>query len=154
VVRITEIERPTIRDNELLVKVHATTVNRTDCAFRSAKPFVNRFFTGLVKPRASVLGTEFAGVVAGVGSAVTSFEVGERVFGFRSQGGAHAEYMSIPQDGSLASMPSNLTYEQAAPGTEGSHYALSLIRAAKIRRGRTSWSTAQREPSARRRSSC
>jgi NADPH:quinone reductase-like Zn-dependent oxidoreductase len=135
VVRVIDLERPVIKDNELLVKVHATTVNRTDCAFRSAKPFINRFVTGLVKPRAAVLGTEFAGVVAAVGSAVTSFEVGNRVFGFRARGGAHAEYMSIPEDGSLATMPSNLTYEQAAPSTEGSHYALSLIRGAKIRRG-------------------
>jgi len=135
VVRITEIERPAVKDNELLVKVHATTVNRTDCAYRSAKPFVNRLFTGLVKPRATVLGTEFAGVVTAIGSAVTSYPVGERVFGFSARGGAHAEYLSIPQDGPLATMPSNSTFEQAAPGTEAAHYALSLIRAAKLHKG-------------------
>jgi NADPH:quinone reductase-like Zn-dependent oxidoreductase len=136
VVRITEVEKPTAKDNEVLVKVHATTVNRTDSGLRAAKPFINRFFTGLSRPRVTVLGNEFAGEVEAVGSGVTSFEVGDRVFGYNgSRFGAHAEYLAIPEDGSLATMPANLTYEEAAPSTEGSHYALSLIRKAKIQRG-------------------
>jgi len=136
VVRIVEVEKPTTKENEVLVKVHATTVNRTDCACRAAKPFFMRFFTGLTRPRATVLGNEFAGVVEAAGSGVTSFEVGDRVFGYNEGPfGAHAEYLSIPEDGSLATMPSNVTYEEAAPGTEGSHYALSHIRAAKIQSG-------------------
>jgi NADPH:quinone reductase-like Zn-dependent oxidoreductase len=136
VVRIAEVEKPTAKDNEVLVKVHATTVNRTDSGLRAAKPFINRFFTGLSRPRVTVLGNEFAGEVEAVGSGVTSFEVGDRVFGYSgSRFGAHAEYLAIPEAGSLATMPANLTYEEAAPSTEGSHYALSLIRKAKIRRG-------------------
>jgi len=136
VVRISEVEKPSIKDNEVLVKVHATTVNRTDCACRAAKPFFMRLFTGLTRPRATVLGNEFAGVIEAVGSSVTSFKAGDRVFGYNEGPfGAHAEYMSIPQDGSLATMPANMTYEQAAPSTEGSHYALSHIRAAKIHSG-------------------
>jgi NADPH:quinone reductase-like Zn-dependent oxidoreductase len=136
VVRISEVEKPTIKDNEVLVKVQATTVNRTDCACRAARPFFMRFFTGLTRPRATVLGNEFAGVVDAVGSAVTSFKVGDQVFGYNEGPfGAHAEYMSIPQDGSLATMPANVTYEPAARSTEGSHYALSHIRAAKIQSG-------------------
>jgi NADPH:quinone reductase-like Zn-dependent oxidoreductase len=136
VVRIAEVDRPTVKDDEVLVKVHATTVNRTDCGFRAAKPFITRFFTGLVRPRATILGNEFAGVVEAVGSRVTSFHVGDRVFGY-SEGrfGAHAEYMSVRDNGSLATMPSTLTYEEAAPSTEGSHYALSFIRKAKIQSG-------------------
>ena len=82
VVRISEMEKPTIGDNEVLVKVHATTVNRTDCACRAAKPFFMRFFTGLVRPRATVLGNEFAGVVEAIGSGVTAFAVGDKVFGY------------------------------------------------------------------------
>ena len=82
VLRFTEVEKPTPKDNQVLVKVHATTVNRTDCALRAAKPFINRFFTGLLRPRVTVLGNEFAGVVEGVGRRVTSFEVSDRVFGF------------------------------------------------------------------------
>jgi NADPH:quinone reductase-like Zn-dependent oxidoreductase len=79
VVRISEMEKPTIGDNEVLVKVHATTVNRTDCACRAAKPFFMSFFTGLSRPRATVLGNEFAGVVEAVGSGVTAFRVGDKV---------------------------------------------------------------------------
>ena len=136
VVRIAEVDKPTVTDHEVLVKVHATTVNRTDCGFRAAKPFIVRFFTGLTRPRVAVLGGEFAGVVEAVGGGVTAFTAGDRVFGF-SEGrfGAHAEYLVMPQDGALATMPANTTFEQAAPSTEGSHYALSYIRAAKIRSG-------------------
>jgi len=82
------------------------------------------------------LGNEFAGEVEAVGSGVTSFQVGDRVFGYNgTRFGAHAEYLAMPEDGSLATMPANLTFEEAAPSTEGSHYALSLIRKAKIRSG-------------------
>jgi NADPH:quinone reductase-like Zn-dependent oxidoreductase len=136
VVRISDVDKPTAKDNEVLVRVHATTVNRTDCGYRAAKPFILRLFSGLIRPRVTVLGSEFAGEVEAVGSDVTSFEVGDRVFGY-AEGpfGAHAEYMTVPDDGLLATMPANVTYEQAAPGTEGSHYALSFIRKAKIQSG-------------------
>ncbi len=120
----------------MLVKVYATTVNRTDCAYRAARPFFMRFLTGPIRPRVTVLGTEFAGVVEAVGNDVTTFDVGDRVFGYNEGPfGAHAEYMSIRHDGSLATMPANMTYQEAAPSTEGSHYALTHIRAAKIRSG-------------------
>jgi NADPH:quinone reductase-like Zn-dependent oxidoreductase len=136
VVRISEIDKPAAKDNEVLVKVHATTVNRTDSGLRAAKPFINRFFTGLRRPRVTVLGNEFAGAVEAVGSGVTSFQVGDRVFGYNgTRFGAHAEYLTMPQDGSLATIPADLTYDEAAASTEGSHYALSLIRKAKLRRG-------------------
>ncbi|HJU97891.1 MAG TPA: NAD(P)-dependent alcohol dehydrogenase [Jiangellaceae bacterium] len=136
VVRISDVDTPTAKDNEVLVKVHATTVNRTDCGYRAAKPFILRLFSGLVRPRATVLGSEFAGEVEAVESDVASFDVGERVFGYNEGPfGAHAEYMTVPEDGLLATMPAKVTYEQAAPATEGSHYALSFIRKAKIRNG-------------------
>ena len=136
VVRIAEVEKPAAKDNQVLVKVHATTVNRTDSALRAAKPFVNRFFTGLTRPRVTVLGNEFAGEVEAVGRGVTSFQVGDRVFGYNgTRFGAHAEYLAMPEDGSVATMPANVTFEQAAASTEGSHYALSLIRKAKVRSG-------------------
>jgi NADPH:quinone reductase-like Zn-dependent oxidoreductase len=130
------VEKPAIKDDEVLVRVHAATVNRTDCGFRAGKPFIVRFFAGLIRPRARVLGGEFAGVVEAVGGGVRSFTAGDRVFGF-SEGsfGAHAEYLPMPGDGPLAIMPANVTFEQAAPSTEGSHYARSFINAAKIRGG-------------------
>jgi NADPH:quinone reductase-like Zn-dependent oxidoreductase len=133
VVRISEIEKPAVKDHEVLVKVHATTVNRTDCGLRAAKPFIYRFFIGLTRPRMTVLGNEFAGVVEAVGGGVTTFEVGDRVFGFSGTSfGAHAEYLATPEDGLIATMPADLTFEEAAPGTEGSQYALSFIRTAKV----------------------
>ena len=135
-VRIAEVNTPTAKDHQLLIKVHVTTVNRTDCGFRAGKPFIVRFFSGLTKPRRTVLGTEFAGVVEAIGSGVTTFEVGDRVFGFSEwRFGAHAEYLRMPEDGSLATVPENVSIEEAAPSTEGSHYALSLIRRAKIGSG-------------------
>jgi NADPH:quinone reductase-like Zn-dependent oxidoreductase len=140
VVRIAEVDKPTAKDNQVLVRVHATTVNRTDCGFRAGKPFIVRFFTGPRRPRVTVLGNEFAGDVEAVGSGVTSFKVGDRVFGYSglqhgSRFGAHAEYLAMAEDGSVATMPTNVTYEEAAASTEGSHYALSMIRTAKIQRG-------------------
>lgn len=136
VVRIADVDKPTAKDHEVLVKVRTTTVNRTDCAFRAAKPFINRLFSGLLRPKATVLGCEFAGVVEAVGDSVTSFEVGDEVFGFSEwRFGAHAEYLTIGDDGSLATMPSSVTDEEAAASTEGSHYALSMITKAKIESG-------------------
>jgi NADPH:quinone reductase-like Zn-dependent oxidoreductase len=111
-------------------------VNRTDCGFRAGRPLFIRLLTELPRPRVRILGTEFAGTVEATGRGVTSFQVGDRVFGFRGLPfGAHAEYLAIPQDGFLATIPTNLSFEEAAPSTEGSHYALALIRKAKVRSG-------------------
>jgi NADPH:quinone reductase-like Zn-dependent oxidoreductase len=136
VVRVVEVDKPAAGDNEVLVKVHATTVNRTDCGLRAARPFIVRFFVGLRRPRFTVLGCEFAGEVEAVGAGVTSFAVGDRVFGFSgSRFGGHAEYLAVPDDGWLATVPADLRYEEVAPSTEGAQYALTLIRTAKIRPG-------------------
>jgi NADPH:quinone reductase-like Zn-dependent oxidoreductase len=133
VVQIGDVDKPIPGTNELLVKVHATTVNRTDCGYRAVKPFILRFFTGLSRPRRMVLGTEFAGSVEAIGSSVTSFKVRDRVFGYlEGRFGAHAEYLTIPADASVATLPANASFEEAAASTEGSHYALANIRAAKI----------------------
>jgi len=96
VVRVVDVPMPTPTDNEVLVKVHATTVNRTDCGFRGAKPFFVRVLTGLVRPRVKILGNEFAGQVEALGPGATSFAVGDRVFGYDdSVCGAHAQYLTI-----------------------------------------------------------
>ena len=136
VVRVVDVPTPTPTDEEVLVKVHATTVNRTDCGFRAAKPWLVRPFSGLVRPRVTILGNEFAGEVAAVGRAVTSFAVGDRVFGYDDTAwGAHAEYLTIRQDATLARIPANLDYAQSAPATEGFHYALAGIAKAGVRTG-------------------
>ena len=138
VVRVVDVPTPAPKENEVLVKVQATTVNRTDCGFRGAKPFFARAFTGLVRPRVTILGNEFAGQVQAIGSSVTSFAVGDRVFGYDDTVcGAHAQYLTIREDASLARIPGSLTYAEAAPATEGSHYALAAIEKAKIRNGQS-----------------
>ena len=122
VVRIAELNRPVPKDHELLVRVRATTVNCTDCGFRAAKPFIVPFFTGLTRPRVTVLGSEFAGEVVAVDSGVTSFRAGEPLFGYDdSRCGAHAEYKAIAEEGPVATLPTNLAFEEAAAATEGSH---------------------------------
>lgn len=135
VVHLTEVPAPEVGPGDVRVAVHATTVNRTDCGIRAAKPFFIRALTGLVRPRATILGNEFAGVVESVGPGVTRFSVGDRVFGYSTRFGAHAELLSIPADGMVASVPADLSFDQVAPGTEGAHYALSIIRKAGIERG-------------------
>lgn len=136
VVQIQEIGKPVPRDNEVLVKIRATTVNRTDCGFRSAEYFIVRFFSGLIRPKNKILGNEFAGEIESVGKDVASFKPGDKVFGYNDINfGAHAEYMVMAEKGSITAMPDNITFEHAAAITEGAHYALCDIRAAKIRSG-------------------
>jgi NADPH:quinone reductase-like Zn-dependent oxidoreductase len=136
VVRVAEVDRPTVGDKDVLVRVRATTVNRTDCAYRAATPFFVRGATGLRRPSRPVLGTEFTGVVAETGPGVTSFRVGERVFGYNEGAfGTHAEYLAIPEDDPVAPVPDGVSDEHAAAGTEGAHYALAMIRVARVRAG-------------------
>lgn len=118
VVQIAEVDEPQVGDGDVLVKVRATTVNRTDCAYRTAYPFFMRLLTGLTRPRRKIWGTEFAGVVEAVGGGVTSFAVGDRVFGYNEGAfGTHAEYVSVPADGMITTMPSGVEFREAAAGT-------------------------------------
>jgi NADPH:quinone reductase-like Zn-dependent oxidoreductase len=136
VAKLTEIEKPVPKDTEILVKVHAATVNRTDCGFRSAEYFIVRFFAGLFRPRQKVLGCEFAGVVESVGKLVTTFKQGDRVFGYNDlQFGAHAEYLVIDEKDGIATVPDGVSFEVAAAISEGAHYALCNLRSAKIAPG-------------------
>ncbi len=136
VLQLKEVEKPVPGDNELLIKIHATTVNRTDSALIRAKPFFSRFITGLFKPKKAVPGTEFAGEVETVGKAVTTFKAGDKVFGFNeSSYGAHAQYMTIPENHAVTTMPGNITFEQAAASTEGAYYAYNFINKVNLERG-------------------
>lgn len=136
VVTVTEVPVPEPGDGELLVRVDATTVNRTDCAYRAARPFFMRSFTGLRRPRRTILGTEFAGEVVGTGAQVDRFEVGDRVFGYvEGRFGAHAEYAAVHQSASVATVPVGVSQTVAAAATEGFHYARSAIRRAGVRPG-------------------
>ena len=136
VLQLAEIPKPSAKENEILIKIYATTVNRTDCGFRSAEYFISRFFSGLFRPKNQVLGNEFAGEVVETGSSVTQFRLGDRVFGYNDiTFGAHAQFMVMPETGPLSAIPEGMTFEEAAPITEGGHYALCDIRAAKVSAG-------------------
>jgi NADPH:quinone reductase-like Zn-dependent oxidoreductase len=135
VLRLEEVDRPVPKDDEVLVKVHATTVTRTDCGFRGAKPFFARIFTGLRRPKRKVPGMELAGIVEAVGAAVSEFEVGDEVFGVR--GGANAEYISVRESGVLAHMPLSMSFEEAAAVCDGACTALSCLSRADLRKGRS-----------------
>lgn len=136
VLEFKEVQKPIPGDNEILIRVHATTVNRTDNAYIKAIPSFARLVTGLLKPKYPIPGTEFAGEIVALGSAVTQFEVGDRVFGFNDRTyGAQAQYMTVSEDGALTTMPEDCTYEQAAASSEGAFYALNFINKVKIESG-------------------
>lgn len=136
VVQLVDLPKPSPQENEILLKVHATTVNRTDCGFRSAEYFISRLFSGLFKPKIKILGNEFAGIIEDVGKEVTLFKSGDRIFGYDdSKFGGHAEYKTISESAAITTIPDNLTFEEAAPIIEGAHYALCDIRAAKVKSG-------------------
>jgi len=135
VLQLKEVKKPTPKDNEVLVKVYATTVNRTDCATIRAKPFFARLFTGMFKPKKQIPGTEFAGKIEEIGKNVKSLKVGDKVFGFDDQSsGSHAQYMTISEDKAIT-IPRNVTYEQAAASTEGAHYAYNFIKKVNLKSG-------------------
>lgn len=136
VVTVRDIPTPRPGEKDVLIRVHASTVNRTDCGFRSAEYFISRFWSGLFKPKRQVLGCEFAGVVDSVGSSVTMFKPGDKVFGFNDRTfGGHAEYICQPENSAMDIIPEHLNFEQAAALTEGSHYALNDIYAAHVKAG-------------------
>lgn len=133
VLTVQEVEPPVPKDHEVLVRVHATTVNRTDCGILWARPFVIRFFTGLFKPKHRIAGTDFAGRVEAVGNAVTSFQVGDRVWGFYDEGlQSHAHYMTLAEGKAIAKIPDGITYAQAAASGEGAHYGFNSIHKMKL----------------------
>ncbi|TVR80080.1 MAG: NAD(P)-dependent alcohol dehydrogenase [Chitinophagaceae bacterium] len=136
VAQLMEVPKPLPKDNEVLIQVYASTVNRTDAGFRSAEYFISRFWTGLFRPKNKILGCEFAGIIEDIGKDVTTFKIGDKVFGFNDKtSGGHGEYLTIAETDAVTTMPENLSFDEAAALTEGSHYALVNIRAAKVEAG-------------------
>jgi NADPH:quinone reductase-like Zn-dependent oxidoreductase len=114
VLQLKEIDKPTPKDNEILVRVNATTVTPTDCAFLKADPFIIRFMNGLRKPKNNVLGGLLAGEIEVIGKDVSKYKVGDQVFGSTNTDfGAHAEYKCLPEDGVLSIKPPNISFEEA-----------------------------------------
>jgi NADPH:quinone reductase-like Zn-dependent oxidoreductase len=136
VLRIAEVERPVPKEDEVLVRVHASTVTRGDAmGVRSVEYRFTRLFTGIRRPRQTICGSEFAGRVEEVGAAVTEFRAGDEVFGI--EGGANAEYVVVPESGVIAQKPAGLTYEEAAAVPDGSLLALTCLRSAYPLRGKS-----------------
>lgn len=134
VIQIEEIRKPEVNSNELLIKIHATTVNRTDCAILTGKPWIMRFSLGFFSPKEKTTGTDFSGRVVAVGDDVMGFKVGDRVFGFNDTGvKSHAEYIAINEDQPISLIPEKLSYEEAVTALEGVHYAYNFINKVDIK---------------------
>ena len=135
--QLKEVEIPTPKDKEVLIKVHAAVVGPADCAFRKGDPFIVKLIYGLTRPRLSTQGVEFAGEIEAAGKDVKLFKKGDQVFGMSPDSfGAHAEYMCLPEDKPLIIKPANTTYEEAAGICDGATTALTFLRdVAKLQRG-------------------
>jgi NADPH:quinone reductase-like Zn-dependent oxidoreductase len=138
VVQIREIDKPVPAAHEVLIKVYATTVNRTDCGFRDPRPFIVRFFSGMFKPKRHILGSEFAGEVEAVGENVTLFKEGDNVFGLTGNiFGAHAEYLCLPESSPVVFKPSNLSFEEAAAVCDGAMLAYNYFKMFNLKKGQS-----------------
>jgi NADPH:quinone reductase-like Zn-dependent oxidoreductase len=141
VIELSEVAKPVPKDNEVLIKVRATTVTSGDWRARSLNMpagfgLMGRLVFGVSKPRQPILGSELAGVVESTGKDVRKFKTGDEVFAFSgSRMGAHAEYKTMPEDGAVALKPANLTFEEAAALSFGGTTALIFLRRGKIQRG-------------------
>jgi NADPH:quinone reductase-like Zn-dependent oxidoreductase len=121
--------KPVPRDNDVLIRIAVTTATPADCAMRKADPFIARFFTGLMRPKKTIMGVEFSGQIEAVGSQVTRFKVGDKVMGATCTGfGAYAEYLRLPQDGILYPKPDSLTFAEAVTFCDGGLTALPFLR--------------------------
>ena len=141
VLQVKEVEKPTPEDNEVLIRVYATTATLYDCWGRACTGppgfgFLIRLSSGVRKPKRPILGTEFAGEIESVGKDVNLFKKGDQVFGFTGMNlGANAEYLCMPEDGALAKKPTNMTYEEAAAIPYGGLTALYFLRKGNIQNG-------------------
>jgi NADPH:quinone reductase-like Zn-dependent oxidoreductase len=145
VLHIADVGRPAPKDDEVLVRVRATTVNRLDCHTREANASsgpgiaaISRIVSGVRGPRQRILGSEFAGEVVAAGRAVTQFAVGDHVFGTSGFGfGAHAEFMCVREKARMARQPDGTTFEEAAAVTDGFLNSFTCLKQADLRKGKT-----------------
>lgn len=135
VVKVLDAPKPTPAADEVLIRVHAATVNRTDCGELRARPFFMRFFTGLRRPKRTILGLDVAGEVEAVGAGANSFTPGDRVFGMcpSTSNGAQAEYVCVPER-TIAAMPAGARFDEAVV-CEGAFYANTVLKRIDLRPG-------------------
>jgi NADPH:quinone reductase-like Zn-dependent oxidoreductase len=139
VLRLQEVEKPVPKDDEVLIKIHATTVNRTDCGFRKPEyGLIVRLFNGLWRPHKNILGSELSGEIEAIGKDVEEFKRGDPVFGLTTgRFGAHAEYICLPEKSSITIKPANTSFEEAAAVCDGLMMAMTFIRKIDLRRAKT-----------------
>jgi len=136
VLQLKEVEKPSPKDNEVLIRIYTTTVGPPECVFRSGDSFSAKLISGLRKPKNTVLGSELAGEIEAVGKDVKLFKKGDQVFGtIAPNSGAHAEYICMPEEGALAIKPVNMTHEEAAGVCDGALTALPFLKKANIQSG-------------------
>jgi NADPH:quinone reductase-like Zn-dependent oxidoreductase len=134
VLRLEDVERPVPDEDQILIRIRTTTVTRTDCGLRSAKPFFARFITGLRRPKRKILGMELAGDVEAAGTAVSEFTVGDQIFGISGYG-ANAEFVCVRESAAVARKPAGLAFEEAAAVCDGACSALSCLKQAGLQKG-------------------
>jgi NADPH:quinone reductase-like Zn-dependent oxidoreductase len=135
VVEIRQVPTPEPGAGDVLIRVHATTVSRTDCGMRQPHPWFVRLVAGLLRPKLTILGMDFAGEVEAVGAGVTSFKPGDRVFGLSPDVyGAHAEVLCLPERAAMAAMPAGMRFGEAVV-CEGAWYADTNLQAFRLKAG-------------------
>jgi NADPH:quinone reductase-like Zn-dependent oxidoreductase len=133
---VREVPIPEPGAGEILVRVHAATVNRTDCGALWGKPYVFRFFVGWPRPRVIATGTDFAGEVVAIGPGATRFAVGARVMGFDDNNlGSHAQYLCVSEQRAIAVIPDGVSFDIAAASMEGAHYARNFTDSVPLQPG-------------------
>ena len=134
--QMNEVEKPSPKDNEILIKIHASSVSSGDARMRRADPFIIRLIFGFKRPRKPILGVVVAGEIEAIGKSVSNYKIGDQVFGSSGMSfGAHAEYVSVTEDAVLALKPGNMTYEEAAAIPFGATASMHFLRIANIQQG-------------------
>lgn len=134
--KVETVAKPKPKSDEVLIKVYATTTNRTDCAIVTGKPYIMRLFTGLFTPSSPIPGTDFVGVIEEMGKDVSAFNIGDKVWGFKDEGlSSQAEYMTYQASKNIDTLPEGISYEDAVASLEGAHYAYNFIKKLKVKKG-------------------
>jgi NADPH:quinone reductase-like Zn-dependent oxidoreductase len=128
VFELNQVERPTPKPNEVLIKIHSSTVTAADCMMRTGKPLIGRLYLGITRPKRTILGFEFAGEVLQIGEEVSLFKIGDRVFGGTTTLGCYGEYKCVSENDVLTTIPENISYSEAAPISGSAITALNFLK--------------------------